>query len=248
MRTLGRATTCAIAVLVATSIGASSSWADNTATDESIVVARACGYPKIRVRATRQEQIEDLCAAMADIKGFLLTLAFKFDADFSVVFRSRAPAASRQPSDQGWFNQASREIVVYELTDDAPWGITSSRVLVNTILRHELAHMAVTQILGSNSLRLQREWHEFIAYAIQFELMPADLRARILDRYAHVRPADDLRQINAMTYRLADPSEFGVLAYKSYQVHGRTALIRRLITFEIEPPPLFDIQPPVVAQ
>jgi len=231
-----------IAVLVGTSVGTSTGRADTARADERIVIVGACGYPSVTVRADHREDIDDLCAALTDVRRFFSTLGFEFEPEFSIAFLGRAPAAPTPPA-HGSFDPATREAVLYEQADTNPWGISWTRAISTTFLCHEFVHMAVTRILGKDSPRLRREWHEFIAAAIQFELMPADLRASVLDRYPGMTPAEDLREINAMTHELADPGDFGVLAYKTYQAHGRTELIRRLITFEIAPASIMDALP-----
>ena len=106
--------------------------------------------------------------------------------------------------------------------------------------------MAVHRILRGDQARLRREWHEFIAYAIQLDLMDSKLRAAVLDNFAEVRAVADLSAINEFTYGM-DPDVFAVTAYLTYRERGAQNLVRALLRGELVPPP-FSFPFPVLPQ
>ncbi len=113
-----------------------------------------------------------------------------------------------------------------------PWG----REIAASILRHELVHAAIWQIVGHNGTRLSREWHEFVAYAVQFALMDKQLRDRIMARHADVHHVGNLNEVNEYTCGM-NPEAFAVLAHKTYRHRGGAAFLGRLLRAEIIPPP-----------
>lgn len=77
--------------------------------------------------------------------------------------------------------------------------------MTGSFLRHELAHIAVWQILGREAERLPHEWREFIAYAIQLDLLDPE--------------------VNEFTYGM-NPDVFAVGAYLTYSERGAERFVR----------------------
>lgn len=108
-------------------------------------------------------------------------------------------------------------------------------------LRHELVHVAVWHFLGAAAKSLPREWDEFIAYAVQLELMEPKLRDKVLASFSSVRAFDSAAEVNEFLYGM-DPEAFAVAAYRTYRQGGGIRFISELLTRAAQdwdtPPPL----------
>jgi hypothetical protein len=135
----------------------------------------------------------------------------------------------------GHFNARRSQIVAFRTSDARPWEQQWSTSLAGSFLRHELVHMAVWQIGAREGTFFRPEWHEFIAYAIQLDLMDPDLREVILATHPRLKPFDDLLQINEFTSRM-DPELFALAAYSTYRDRGGERFVRELLRAEIVPP------------
>jgi hypothetical protein len=82
---------------------------------------------------------------------------------------------------------------------------------------------------------LRREWHEFLAYAIQFEMMEPALRDKALDGFHEVRAFSHLGEINEFTYGM-NPEAFAVAAYKTYLDRGGSVFVGAVLRDEIKLP------------
>lgn len=199
-----------------------------------------CGRQDVAVTSASPRQLDEVCTAIDEVQAFFAAIGFKVDPQATIVFRKDNAAADRHT--HGNYNPVTRKIMLYEREQARPWGEAWPHVAA-TFLRHEVIHAAVVQLLASGKPDLPLEWHEFIAYAVQFELMDLAVRERILERYASVVPVSALTEINRFTYGLADPDTFAVLAYLSYQAFGGSDLIRRLLSFEFVPMPIEMMMP-----
>lgn len=202
----------------------------------------ACGFTGVTVVSATTRQVAELCAAIAEVRKYFAAMGLAFEPTVSVAFTPDAEANRGPASTHGSYSPATREITMYVREQSSPWGEPWPDV-GRSFLHHELAHMAIDRILGARASGLPPEWHEFVAYVVQFELMSPELRERILKRHADIKPATNLMEINAVTHGLAEPGTFAVFAYKTYGAFGRVNLIRRLLTFELAPEPL-PMMPP----
>lgn len=201
-----------------------------------------CGRRDLAVTSASSRQLDEVCAALDEVQAFFAAIGFKVDPQVTIVFRKDTEGDAGDRHTHGNYNAVTRTIKLYERQQARPWGEAWPHVAA-TYLRHEVIHAAVVQLLASGKPDLPLEWHEFIAYAIQFELMESAVRERILERYASVVPVSALTEINRFTYGLADPDTFAVLAYRSYHAFGGSDLIRRLLAFEFVPMPIEMMMP-----
>lgn len=163
-----------------------------------------CGRKGVEVVYTRMADLASACDGLADVISLFRRMGFEFEPRLTVKFAD----ARRKPAEgvvsYGHADVRSSLVVVYSSTHRQPWGQPWSPRLADSFLRHELAHIAVWRTPHSAAQRLAREWHEFIAYAVQFELMDSDLRDAALANFPHVRPFPDLAAVNEFTYAM-DP-------------------------------------------
>ncbi len=108
------------------------------------------------------------------------------------------------------------------------WG----QPIAYSILQHELAHAVVATVLGSEYQNYAKAWLEFIAYSVQFGIMNAELKSKVLANYPDTRPFQFPESVNAIVYA-ADPDEFGVSAHLFTEANGGPAFIREILAKEV---------------
>ncbi len=226
---------CALAAAVGTAALDSGTAAQSHA-------AGACSRENVVVQPATPQQVREACEAISDVLMYFEGLGFRIDLQVTVAFRGDVDAEGAHKHTHGSYDPAARAIRLYAREQARPWGEAWHDVS-GSFLRHEVAHAAVVQILGIRGPALPREWHEFIAYAVQLELMESAIRDRILERYSKVAPARALTEINPFTHGLADPDTLAVLVFKSYRRFGGRDLIRRLLTAEFVPTPVDRMMP-----
>ena len=195
-----------------------------------------CGHRSITVLYNDSVELEMACEALSEVKFYFRSIGLEFTPRGSLRFSERS--ASRSAGwkfSHGYFNAPRSEIVFFRESNAEPWGKPWSAAMAASFLRHELAHMAVWEAIRGSPVQLRPEWHEFIAYAIQFDLMAPQLRDNILAAHAGVQPSEDLLAINEFTSRMA-PEVFAVTAYKTYLAEGAKAFVSQLLRAEIVPP------------
>ena len=201
-----------------------------------------CSRGDVVVQSANPQQIREACEAVYDVLTYFDGIGFKIDPHVSIAFRGDVDAKGGHKHAHGSYDPAARAIKLYAREQARPWGEPWQDVR-DSFIRHEVAHAVVVQILAMRGSDLPREWHEFIAYAVQFELMEPAIRDRNLERYSNVAPAPALTQINPFTHGLADPDTFAVLVFKSYHAFGGRDLVRRLLTADFVPTPLERMMP-----
>ena len=205
-----------------------------------------CGQSGVEVVYKRPAELSLACEALANILMYFRRIGFEFEPRFSVKFAEPKLKPAEGIVSYGHADVRSSIVVVYSSTHRRPWGLPWSTELADSFLRHELAHIAVWQMLGAEAHRLPREWHEFIAYAIQLDLMDSKLRAEALANFADVQAAADLSAINEFTHGM-NPDGFAVTAYLTYRERGGENFVRALLRGDLVPPP-FSFPFPVFPQ
>lgn len=196
-----------------------------------------CGFAAINVIYDDPAELEAACGALADIVAYFRRVGFDIAPKLSLRFVDRdADHSIGQTMTHGYFDAARSQITVHRSADVNPWGLAWSVKLAASFLRHELAHMAVWQVANARQVRLGREWHEFIAYAIQLDLMDGELRSQLLANYAEAGPVKHLSEINGFTYGM-NPELFAVMSYNTYLAKDGTKFIGQLLRGEVASQP-----------
>ena len=197
-----------------------------------------CGYKGVEIAYTDRGDLRVACEALADVVGYFRRIGFRIAPKFFLTFEDYDDRESaHRLLTYGHFDPRASRIVVYRASSIQPWGLPWSKRLAASFLRHELVHMAVWQVIGHDSARLRPEWHEFIAYAVQLDLMDRELRDEVLAKVSNVSPVADLSQVNEFTSAM-NPDAFAVAAYKTYRERGAEVFVRQLLRHEIVPPRL----------
>lgn len=192
--------------------------------------------PGVSVSFDGPAELDGSCAAWREVAGYFHKIGFTDIGSVSIVFAERVPQASSQLQlSHGYFDAARSRIVIYRSTPAKAWGLAWTPEIALSFLRHELVHTSIWTILRSRSAHLRREWHEFLAYAIQFEMMEPAPRDKVLDGFHEVLAFTHLGEINEFTYGM-NPEVFAVAAYKTYLARGGSEFVRGVLRDEIELP------------
>lgn len=227
-----------VAVLVASTVVLR---AEDRAKPET--VAGACGHPRVTLVNAQLRHIAQACAALRDVVSYFGGIGLAFKPTVAIEFVALSDQAEGWFRSHGSFDARRLAIRLNDAARFQAWGISAQAGLGDSFLRHELVHLAVHLILGERVARVPRHWQEFIAYAVQFELMTWPLREEILAANRAVAAFDDIVYVNEFIYASA-PEQFAISAYKTYVAKGRGTFVRQLLTFEINlPPPLYPPSP-----
>lgn len=198
-----------------------------------------------------RSELDAACQAVGEVSGYFRSIGFDVPSKALLRFADRAGDDYRgHAAAHGYFDARQSEIVMYRLSEVRPWRQSWSSKLLASFMRHEIVHLATWEVLQGDLKRLRREWHEFIAYAIQLDLMDPELRQQVLSVHADVVSAKDLTQINEFSYGM-NPEGFAVLAYRTYLDRGAGAFVHQLLKAEIKPLPFsypFAVLPHEVEQ
>ncbi len=210
-------------------------------------MARAeCGYDRFSVNGSAAE-IADACRALAEVKAYFKDIGFDFEPRATLKFSDQVFIAgydreTKEPTGRfrvsGYFDSGRRIIEVTRgdskhREDRQPWKLRWSADIAYSILQHEISHMAVFEILGARYPRLSKTWLEYIACAVQFDLMNGELKSRILSGYPELRPFEFPEHVNPMIQNV-DPDAFAVRAHLHTQANGGRAFIARLLRGQVD--------------
>lgn len=161
------------------------------------------------------------CAAARDAFGFFERLGMDRELSLSVEVSDEAGSGRDGRAIGAYAREGSRIIVLsyrrcLELTRETrPFGMDMNEDLHRSFIAHEMAHAIVHAL--QHSLR-SRVLHEYIAYVVQLDSLPAPMREGIVARYP-VAPFGRVEEMDE-TYYLLDPSSFAIKAYRHWRDSG----------------------------
>jgi hypothetical protein len=209
----------------------------------------ACGHESVSVSG-KAEEVADACQALEEVLSYFrkigiqpvpeLTISFQDQVTIEMYPHTSDPT-SKEPVGKsevsGCYIYSAHELQITSGRRDIqrerrPWGIAWGPSIAYSVLEHELVHAIVANMLGGRYQRLAKAWHEFIAYAVQLEIMDSELRRRVFANYPDARPFQFPENVNPIVYA-ADPDEFGISAYLFAEVNGGPKLIGRILAKEV---------------
>jgi hypothetical protein len=209
----------------------------------------ACGYSGVSVSGTAEE-LADACQALEEVLGYFRKIGLRPEPAVEISFQDRVyidmyphvyePAGKEavgRNEVSGSYNFRLRELQITsgrrELRRERrPWGIAWSQPIAYSILQHELVHAVVASLLGREYQKFAKAWHEFIAYAVQFDLMDPALKAKVFANYPDAKPFQFPESVNPIVYA-ADPDEFGVSSYLYADANGGPRFIGQLLLKDV---------------
>lgn len=208
----------------------------------------ACGYDAVSVSGT-SEEAADACRALAEVLSYFEKIGLQPNPSVSISFENQAYIEVFQQTHElrkesvgkspvsGYYDFRRMELHITSGRREVPrerkpWGIEWDRPIAYSILQHELVHAVVASLLGNGYQQLAKEWHEVIAYAVQFHVMEDGVRRRVLANYPGAKPFQFPENVNPVVYA-ADPDEFGVSAYLFTEANGGPRFVAELLAKKV---------------
>ena len=212
-----------------------------------------CNQTNVTLVAAYEDE-NDICAAFVEVVNHFTAGGLRADVKLTIrfqpsVYMDLSSGATRDEvimvPVRGRFHRARNEVQVIASAAAPkfarkPLGLPWSAAIGRSILQHEIAHAVVAKLLGERYDKLPRAWHEALAYAVQIDLMPPELRANVLANYPAAQAFDMTTKINDFTYGF-DPDAFAVRVYRTYAERGRMEFVRKALAFELEMIDLRDL-------
>lgn len=203
-----------------------------------------CGYKGVRIQDASAAEAESSCLALKQVLGLFAQLGLSIEPEVRLQFQDEvylplSATGGDKVRVHGYFDSSSFEIFQthfqsgYQQSTRKPWGLMWNNELAHSFVLHEVSHlvaMKYLQSIGRPEKKISSAWHEAIAYAVQFELMDPQLRAKIIARYPALA-ADlfaDPSYFSPIIYR-ADPDEYAVKVYLTIQKWGGISFIKGVL-------------------
>lgn len=203
-----------------------------------------CGYSGVQIHGAIPGEAESSCVALKQVLELFTKLGLPVEPEVKLQFQDEvylplSATGGDKVRVHGYFDSSSFEIFQthfqsgYQQNTRKPWGLKWNDELAHSFVLHELSHLAAMKYLksiGRSEKKISSAWHEAIAYAVQFELMDPQLRAKIISRYPAL--ASDLfadpSYFSPIIYR-ADPDEYAVKVYLTIQKWGGISFIKGVL-------------------
>ncbi len=212
--------------------------------EQSSPIVEKCNHKDVQIKRAAMTDEHDFCRPLSKVLAYFRSMGFEIEPKFSLVFID--PPADNPVASYGTFDAASNEIAIYRRHRKKAWGVDWNESFFDSVVIHEMVHMATLRVMGEQYARLPKEWHEFIAYAVQLQLIEEPLLGRVLEQYADVEQFSNLIEINPYIYGLSEPELFAVRAYKTFRTRGGMQFLKKLLRLEFRPPlfhELFPLEP-----
>lgn len=144
----------------------------------------------------------------------------------------------------GYFDLKRFQAVIARGAVDRWWGLGEAEELLGS-LHHELTHMAVAVVLGDKFKRLAASWHEFVAYAVQVDLLDREIRNEVLARNPQLKGFSAYGEVNDYVIGFLAPEQMALMSYKAYKGWGGQEFLGRLLRFEVAVGCMGDMTNPV---
>lgn len=231
----GKARSCAIglfAVALASMLGSASALA-------------ACGRQRVVIEGSADE-LDAGCRALEEVLQYFERGGLTIDLELRIQFRREVYVELVNPLTNeprlvhvsGIYRAGTKELQMTSshspwAVDRRPWGLVWDQDLARSILQHEIVHAVLAQLMVGTYDKLPHPWHEALAYAVQIDLMPLDLKARVLEPYRLEEGFVNTLEVNDMTYGV-NPDAFSIAAYKLYVREGRLNFLKRVLALQMD--------------
>jgi len=180
-----------------------------------------CDYPEISVEAASRIAAERTCNAAIQADRRLRELGLGHEGPLLIEVTDELDFGAGYC--MAYYDaEAERLQVLSEscLEDNPPpasaFPVVPASVLFESLIRHELTHAYLDQTLDGRLL--PRAAHEYLAYAIQIEMLPENVRAKFLDE-ANVSLPATIEELNEAILFMA-PKRFAAAAWLYFQQNG----------------------------
>lgn len=202
-----------------------------------------CPNPMISVVAEDPDLSAQVCAIVDSVRPNLAQCGLNQTAPLTIEVADEPLFIHGDAPCLGLFDCAGSRIMVSHpdqlgdiLGPDHPFAEIPAADLFASLIAHELSHAFLDQNLGG--AELPGAAHEYLAYAMQFGVLPPDVRQRLLDARPINRPIETV-ELND-TLALGAPSVFALKAWRHFSTPGNGCdfvgkLIRGEVSLALDP-------------
>lgn len=198
-----------------------------------------CGGESVSVRDASAFELQSSCQSLSKVVSLFKIAGVEISPRFKLFFEEQAEVLFGEEivPVHGYFDDETFEMHITRFEnpknkDLTPFGLSWNLAQATSYVLHEMTHLVVATDLALHQRKLKREWHEFVAYAVQIELMDSNLKQSVLNRYSETAAFENPNAVNAMIYEM-DPDTFAVKAYKSMKAWGGAEFLKKLLQGEI---------------
>jgi hypothetical protein len=205
----------------------------------SVAHAAECANRNAVIVDATEVESKAACDSLATVMAFFQSIGAETNPKITFVFEDQVLTPAEKPADRipvfGYFDTVANSIHMTHFESPIQkgrqvWGQNWSDELAASMLLHEAAHLVAISYMGDRFRDIPHFGHEFIAYAVQFAVMRAQLRENILEANP-LKPFENLEDVSQMAYEF-DPHGFGVRAYLWLAIAGNDS-IKKILDGEL---------------
>jgi hypothetical protein len=201
-----------------------------------LAAAEACGHSSVTIEGAKPTEEKAACASIEKLTSYFRSLGIEASAPtIHFYFKPRVLLPGTEISVHGYFNTDDNSIHMTHFDGQAermPWGFVWNEQMASSFLLHEVAHLYAISYMGDDFRKLDRHWHEFLAYALQIELMESELKGRLLQFNGGAKAFEKPADVSSLHYEM-DPDKYALRAYLSTQNWGSQAFLKNLLDRKI---------------
>jgi len=198
--------------------------------------ADACGYTGVRIEGAQAVEEKAACASIEKLTVYFRSIGIESAAPtIHFYFKPEVILPGTETRVHGYFDTDDNSIHMTHFEGQAgrmPWGFVWSEAMASSFLLHEVAHLFAISYMGGDFRKLQRHWHEFLAYSLQIELMDPELKQRLLQFNGGATAFEKPGDVSSMHYEM-DPDRYALRAYFSTQKWGGVTFMKNLLNRKI---------------
>jgi hypothetical protein len=198
-----------------------------------------CRSSHIQVHNATRFELQSSCDSLRKVVLLFKKAGIEITPEIKIFFEKQAEVTINGETIpvHGYFDDENFEIHITSFNSHrnsnlTPFGLKWDLNQSSSYVLHEMTHLAIATELGKNKFKIKREWHEFLAYAVQIELMHSDLKKMILAKYSKTKAFESPNSVNSLIYEM-DPEMFGVKAYKSMEDWGGSQFLSKILRGDI---------------
>lgn len=198
--------------------------------------AEACGISSVTIEGAKPTEEKAACDSIGKLTAYFQSLGIKTDVpSIHFYFKPQVLLPGTDISVHGYFDTDDNSIHMTHFEGQAermPWGFAWSEAMASSFLLHEVAHLYAISYMGDGFRKLDRHWHEFLAYSLQIELMDPELQGRLLQFSGGAKAFDAPADVTSLHYEM-DPDRYALRAFLSSRKWGGEAFLKNLLDRKI---------------
>lgn len=196
----------------------------------------ACGYNGVVIEGAKPAEEKAACASVERLTTYFRSLGIEAaEPTIHFYFKPQVLLPGTDISVHGYFDTDDNSIHMTHFDGQAermPWGFAWSEAMASSFLLHEVAHLFAISYMGNDFRKLERHWHEFLAYSLQIELMEPELKSRLLQFSGDAKAFEKAADVSSLHYEM-DPDRYALRAFLSSRKWGGDSFLKNLLDRKI---------------